>query len=115
MDMPMTMVMTFGTFYDYQLKLLFNSWDIQEKWQFALSWFAVVLATIVYHGIRHFMSLVEDSMYQQKIKGSSQNLLLKSDYSSQREPLFSSSVPYWQLRLLHAVTSGVNYGVGKYN
>ena len=38
MDMGMEMVMTFGKWSDYQLKIVFNGWDVQEKWQFALSW-----------------------------------------------------------------------------
>ena len=48
----MEMVMTFSDWDSYQLKLLFRSWDIQEKWQFAFSWFAVVLAVIFYHWMK---------------------------------------------------------------
>ena len=36
--MSMEMVMTFGDWRDYQLKIVFDGWDVQTKFQFALSW-----------------------------------------------------------------------------
>lgn len=54
--MTMAMPMTFGKLSDYKLKLLFEWWDIQEKWQFALSWIVVCCASIAYHAIRNHIS-----------------------------------------------------------
>ena len=39
----------FSQWDSYQLHLLFSSWNIRTPWQFALTWFAVCLATIFYH------------------------------------------------------------------
>ncbi len=58
----MSMVMTFGSWSDYQLKLLFDSWDITTKWQFALSWFAVVAATATYQGVKFWLITFESKI-----------------------------------------------------
>lgn len=55
-DMPgmdMEMVMTFSDFSAYELKLLFESWNITTKTEFALSWFAVMFAVIFFHGMKY--------------------------------------------------------------
>ena len=51
--------MTFGSWKDYQLQLLWESWDIQEQWQYALSWIVVFLAVVLYHGIHYVIYSVE--------------------------------------------------------
>ena len=58
--------MTFGSFKDYQLKLLWESWDIQEEWQFALSWLAVFLAVILYHALHFVIYSLEAVMREEK-------------------------------------------------
>lgn len=52
-------VMTFGSFRDYKLKLLWDSWDITEEWQFCLSWLAVFLAVVLYHGLHYVVFSLE--------------------------------------------------------
>lgn len=54
-------VMTFGSWKDYQLQLLWESWDIEEEWQYALSWIAVFLAVVLYHGVHYVIYSVEVS------------------------------------------------------
>jgi hypothetical protein len=58
-------VMTFGSFRDYKLKLLWESWDIQEEWQFALSWLAVFLAVVLYHAL-HFVIYSLEAVMREK-------------------------------------------------
>ena len=43
-----SMTMVFDSWDTYQLQILFSTWNVQTQWQFALSWFSVAFAVIVY-------------------------------------------------------------------
>jgi len=69
MGMGMGMTMTFTSWADYQLKVVFDWWDITTKWQFAISWFAIVLATIGYQGLKYHverMDLIGDCFFDKR-------------------------------------------------
>ena len=53
------MTMTFTPWTDYKLKIVFDSWDVTTKWQFAFSWLAVVLITIGYQALKHYMERLD--------------------------------------------------------
>ena len=62
MDMDGGMVMTFSDFSQYKLKILFDDWDVQTKWQFLLSFIAVVIAGICYHYLRYNVAVLEQRL-----------------------------------------------------
>lgn len=62
MDDDMDMVMTFSDFSQYKLKILFDDWDVQTKWQFLLSFIAVVIAGICYHYLRYNVAVLEQRL-----------------------------------------------------
>jgi hypothetical protein len=85
MDMGgMGMTMTFTSWTDYQLKVVFDWWDITTKWQFAISWFAILLATIGYQGLKYHverMDLIGDCFLDKRNSGEismNTNLLIGS-------------------------------------
>ncbi|RYY86040.1 copper transporter family protein, partial [archaeon] len=92
---------------DYKLKLLFESWDIQEKWQFALSWFTVVLAVVVYHALRYCIVMVEKNIvgYRTSQKNSDK------DTTSLTSPFSFSDSTMLKHRFVHSFLSALNYGV----
>ena len=118
----MMMVMTFGSWSDYQLKLLFESWDIKNRWQFALSWLAVVGATISYQGIKFWLIYYETNLMIKATKRSSiadqvedTNELPVNVFSnggSLMDSLLDSSMMNMSFkeRIVHAFVSAVNYG-----
>jgi hypothetical protein len=121
----MMMVMTFGSWSDYQLKLLFEGWDITTKGQFALSWFAVVAATAAYQGIKFWLITYETKMLHRLSKRSSsgnsteegRKLEVESSVFANGGSLAdalvdSSSAINLSLkeRVVHAVVSAINYG-----
>jgi len=55
----MMMVMTFTNWSDYQLKILFDGWDVTTRGQFALSWFAIMGAGVAYHYLRYKVEVLE--------------------------------------------------------
>ena len=53
---------TFKSWSDYKLKLLFDSWNITEGWQFALTWVAVVISVVTYHFMEYFRVTLQHGM-----------------------------------------------------
>ncbi|RYG93528.1 copper transporter family protein, partial [archaeon] len=100
---------------DYKLKLLFESWDIQEKWQFALSWFTVVLAVVVYHALRYCIGEVELWMsdWRRRSYGTPSSSAYGTSLLKKEETVLFTSDPKsrTKLRLLHAFLSALQYGV----
>ena len=68
MDMDMSMVMTFTSWSDYQLKIVWDGWDVQTQWQFALSWFAVMLMTVGYQGLKYQYTALEAYIMSLRLK-----------------------------------------------
>jgi hypothetical protein len=126
---PMSMVMTFGKWEDYQLKMVFNSWDIQTKTQYFFSWVFVVLAVIAWHGLKYLQTtIVEENM---------KNVILNSKIMSHDDGDFTNTNPQiqatksssgsnfllpegkwsgssrklWILRLTHSLLSALMYGL----
>ena len=119
------------------MSILWSSWDVKTRWEFFLSWWAVVLATVVYHGIRFLIHLVEDQMEGTLPLKVERTTGLHDSYQGSDEvnqPMIKESNPenarvgsvlpnvtvyeekisvtkYLWFRLLHAVLSGLNYGL----
>mmetsp|Transcript_35443 Transcript_35443/g.33632 ORF Transcript_35443/g.33632 Transcript_35443/m.33632 type:complete len:188 (-) Transcript_35443:392-955(-) len=123
-SMSMAMVMTFGKFTDYKLKLLFNDWDIQTVTQYIFTWFFVVFFVIFWFGLKHWtQTMVENSLRKlinqnkiDKVDGSEN--ASDSDYQlgGTRQPLLGlmSSATLKRvfiLRIIHAFMSAVIYGL----
>jgi hypothetical protein len=121
------MVMTFGSFKDYELQIVWNGWDVKTKGQFALSWFAVMLMTIAYQGFKFWFVQLESRIValRSKRNGSGDEnkgiaagdspLQVEKGTSGMYETLTGTSngagtVPFKYL-LLHAGLSALNYGV----
>lgn len=110
------MDMTFTSFSDYQVSILFSSWKCETKWQFALSWFVILLAAIVYHALRYMIYLVEDNMGDASVdsKNNESRRLVDSsngyegDHSSSDNTM--STGKYLSIRLFHSLLSGMTYG-----
>jgi hypothetical protein len=117
MDMT-DMVMTFGDWDDYKLKLLFEGWDIEEKWQFALSWFAVMFAVIVYHYLKCQEGKLEEHMYatmrnDQDDSNVNTGLIINNrGMSVDKSGNKTQSSYFKKLRVAHAVLAGILYALG---
>jgi hypothetical protein len=118
MPMSMSMVMTFGKFTDYKLKLLFNEWDIQTVPQYIFTWFFVVFFVIFWFGLKYkTQTMVEDKLRKLLITPK----VDKSDGAentcdSTRQPLLGlmSSTTLKRvliLRVTHALMSAIIYGL----
>ena len=53
---------TFKSWSDYKFKLLFDSWNITEGWQFAPTRFAVVISVVTYHFMEYFSVTLQHGM-----------------------------------------------------
>ena len=53
---------TFKSWSSYQMTLLFESWTITEGWQFALTWFAVVISVVTYHFMEYLRVTLQHGM-----------------------------------------------------
>ena len=104
------MVMTFGDWSDYRLKLLFDSWNIEEKWQFLLSWMFVVMAVIFYHFLKYEEGNIQEKLFKSIRPGSIENgdgTLLKS----KKDNGGNSAQSFKRLRLTHSFIAGLTYAV----
>ena len=111
--MSMEMVMTFSDWDAYQLKLLFRSWDIEEKWQFALSWFAVVFAVIFYHWMKCIYRKLSNLL---QTTHTTEVPLLNSSHtvSYPRQIVLiedALTVTYFQLTIIRAFWNALIYGM----
>lgn len=127
-DMP-SMVMTFGKWEDYRLKLIFNSWDVQTKTQYFFTWVFVVLAVIAWHGLKHLQTtLVEENMksviQNSKVMSHDDSDFVNNNPQIEATKLNSGSnflLPegkaslnsrkFWILRLTHSLLSALMYGL----
>ena len=144
------MTMTFLPWETYKTSILFTSWKVQTKWEFALSWIAVAIFAIMYHAFRFLIYTLEEHMYRPYTESDTSNNAnavagtagadqqsyhqlgdnnkgggegdiepnnnASNGTSSQREANsrtleMASPAQYMMLRVLHAVLSGLNYGV----
>ena len=120
MTMVMSMQMTFGPFWDYKLTLLFNPWIIEEKWQFALAWVAVVLAVILYHSIHYVIFSIEAAMrysysaVRDSDGGDIEMAAKQAHGPSLLDGSFDASKSLsgaWKMRLMHAILGGTSYAL----
>lgn len=63
-DDSMTMSSTFSEWQSYRLHLLFSSWNITNPWEFALSFFAVMAAVVVYHFLEYIIEIFEKGIIE---------------------------------------------------
>ena len=130
-DMSMSMVMTFGKWTDYQLQLIFSSWNIKTRSEYTFAWFAVVIAVVCWHGLKYFLStFVEESL--RHIMASTKTISRDdTEYSNINSPLAISETAKsttthlllvtgktsttWKriliLRVLHSFVSAIIYGM----
>lgn len=94
----MSMDMTFKSFKDFKMKLLFESWDITDQYQFTLAWIFVCLLVVCHHGLRFLISLVEKDLKQ-------------AIYFPTFGVRTDESYKYFRLRILHAAMNAFSYGV----
>ena len=120
--MSMSMQMTFGSFRDYQLQLLWSSWDIKEEWQFAVSWVIVFLAVVFYHGLHYVIFSLEAAMRINGFKsidggdgdielGSTQQSLYSVLATSVGSAHLIKTTNSRKLRFIHALLAGVRYAL----
>lgn len=127
MDMGMSMVMTFTSWSDYQLKIVWDGWDVKTEWQFALSWFAVMFMTFAYQGLKHQHTYLEAQIMSLRMKRSdsgddkgSSSAETPTVSGTSRAPLVeklidtvvggSNEIPFKYV-LLHAFLGSVNYAL----
>lgn len=100
------MDMAFSSLKSYQLTLLFSSWQIKHPWQFALAWFFVFLASMLYHYMKVLVTLVEEKIWRIKNNGSGEGMPLLG--RGLAIPTSSSQMKY---RLLHAILNSLTYAL----
>lgn len=110
--------MTFSDFDEYKVKILFDDWNVTEKWQFVLSWFAIVLATIIYHWMKYITRWLNYTMDQLEMKIGRQSMTaaitgvaaLSSDSTS--EPVNEQEVNshLMKLHIARAFWNALEYG-----
>jgi len=133
--------MTFQEWSQYQVKILFDGWDVQTKGQFAASWFAIVVAVIAYHMLKYYIEYFEYYVKSIQVKRDSidskpltaslhHNPVIRKDSAQELEPsLTSTMVPnnsygaapeYYdgsslkvpgRFLVAHALLTGLNYGL----
>ena len=59
-----SMSSTFSKWQSYRLHLLFSSWNITSPWEFALSFFAVMAAVVVYHFLECTLEIFEKGIIE---------------------------------------------------
>lgn len=103
-------MMTFGSWYDYKLVLVFDWWEIAHWHHFALSWLMIVVLVVGLHWLKAQLRAIEEA-WQRSVSGNTIGSL-SSSYSSG-----SGGCSRWipshptAMRLLHAVTGGGTYAV----
>ena len=115
----MTMVMTFRDWSEYQIKILFDGWNVTTKGQFALSWFAIVAACILYHALKYYQVRMEarKALIDKKIYMSSDALTqgILKDGLDFNTPIVESGVLYMdaemKFNIQHAILVAFNYGL----
>ena len=103
MDMSMEMTMTFQDWDEYKVTILWDQWEVKEKWQYALSWFAIVLAAAFYHVFRFANEWIKQQLLIPNQGNADVDVGLISNKSST-----PSSTLKW--RIAHALVSGASYG-----
>lgn len=114
-SMEMSMVMTFGSWSDYQLKVIFDAWDITTKLEFAIAWFGVVLAGVLYHALRYVITAVEYEIKQISLRSfvngeTSETTFLNPSSKAIKNSELPASAKM-KLKLFHAILSAMNYAV----
>ena len=99
----------------YQLRLLFSSYDITETWQFALTWFAVVFTVIIHSTLGYVMISFDDTMISalggfEAPCGANIRRSICDNFRDSRKRL-SRPVGWQSVKLVHALLSGVRYGL----
>jgi hypothetical protein len=125
----MSMVMTFGKFGDYKLKVLFDTWDIQTVTQYAFSWIFIVFLVLVLNGIKYVNLVFVETRIKRMTRlleisaadNHSNNRIVTGKVVEKSNNVFSNMTSKMQphgwkklfpLRLLHAVLYAASNGLG---
>lgn len=112
-----------GTFTDWnvmQTHLLFRSYNIQEPYQFVLTWFMVMFAVVVNYIIRHVLITLDRAMISalKSVKnGTPSEQKAESDayetvHVHGMDGVFVERPKGWQtLKLIHSTIAAFNYGL----
>lgn len=115
-DDMMGMGMTFSSFSEYKLTLLFSWIKITDVWQFVVVWCGVFLVAILYHYMKFWTSNIEA-----EILGERKAAVLFGDLDDINESTFINKSAHkkyrkitptndeFSLRLMHCLLVGVNY------
>jgi Ctr copper transporter family len=103
--------MYFSPWSVFETHLLFIGWDIRQPWQFALSWFAVAFAAIVYVQLDCLIRCFEKAML--KFLSNPNVYVAVSDMPSTPSSAQPTARPTgWAVvKLLYATLSAVKYGL----
>lgn len=109
---------TFSTWDSYKLQLLFSGWNISERWQFALTWFAVLLAAMSLHildcllvSLRNSMITILKSEAQEisDVPGSNAAVaVVTTDLVVQKT---KRPIGWQAVKIIHGLLSGMKYGL----
>ena len=108
---------TFSNWNSYEVRLLFNGWETENPWQFALTWFVAVLATMSLHYFECVYLSMKSSMMQVLQKHSAALTQTDGgDVTTLDEPTnraARATRPYgWQItKLCMGLLSGIRYAM----
>lgn len=113
----MMMVMTFGDWDDYKLKLLWEEWDIQDRTQFAFSCIAVMVCSVIYHFLLYLGFCIDRQMATLSAAHGSEALIDHESGVGEGTKLRGSQPAYGPqtdramliLRLKHAAIAALQY------
>lgn len=67
------MRMTFASWSSYQLKIIFNSWNVTTRWEFVIAWICVFIFSIFYHWLRYILCQVENTYFKSRLVSDGSN------------------------------------------
>ena len=112
-----------GTFTDWnvmQTHLLFRSYNIQEPYQFVLTWFMVMFAVVVNYIMRHVLIAMDRGMIsalksvrnETPIDSKSKSDVYETVHVHGMDGVFVERPKGWQtLKLIHSTIAAFNYGL----
>ena len=105
--------MTFLPWESYKMQLLFASWNISEPWQFALTWFVVMLAAMSLHILECVSLSLRKSMISMLLKHEGVEAVDKCEDMTVVFPVEKVKRPIgWQVvKFIHGLLSGTRYGL----
>ena len=104
---------TFTSWDSYEVTLLFKGWQTENSWQFALTWFVVVMATMSLHYFECAYLSMKSSMMQVLAKHSAELAEMDSSPPITPDKFTRSTRPFgWQItKLCMGLLSAMRYAM----